>query len=142
MVERLDLMFRIQFLLIPSNPLLSLAHGCLSASLLIQEFVRLFKLQDVRMPQHRREMHIASGLIIHVSPRAGALLHAAEAAHNSEPQHMLQHAPQEAIVQAPPAMAPPQPAAPLDLQTCLQQILHGQMVSVLTCRPSQQHLAV
>ena len=79
---------------------------------------------------------------MHVPSIAGALLHAAEAAHNSEPQHMLQHAPQDAIVQAPPAMAPLQPAAPLDLQTCLQQILHGQMVSMLTCRPSQQHLAV
>ena len=70
---------------------------------------------------------------MYVSFLAGALLHAAEAAHNSEPQHMLQHAPQDAIVQAAPALAPPQPAAPLDPQICLQQILHGQAVSALTC---------
>ena len=85
-------------------------------------------------------MHIASSPVMHVSFCAGALLHAAEAAHNSEPQHMLQHAPQDAIVQAAPALAPPQPAAPLNPQICLQQILHGQAVSMLTCRLHSSNL--
>ena len=61
---------------------------------------------------------------------AGALLHAAEAAHNSEPQqYVLQHALQEGHVQqGPPALGPPSPAAPLDVMGCLQQLLQGQQV--------------
>lgn len=60
---------------------------------------------------------------------AGALLHAAEAAHNSEPpQHVLQHALQEQ--QGPPALGPPPPAAPLDVMGCLQQLLQGQQVAL------------
>lgn len=66
---------------------------------------------------------------------AGALLHAAEAAHNSEPQqHVLQHALQEAHAQAPPALAGPAPAAPLDVTGCLQQLLQGQQVAPLPRR--------
>ncbi len=58
---------------------------------------------------------------------AGALLHAAEAAHNSEPpQHVLQHA-----QQGPPALGPPPAAAPLDVMGCLQQLLQGQQVMPL-----------
>ena len=64
---------------------------------------------------------------------AGALLHAAEAAHNSEPpQHVLQHALQEGHApQGPPALGPPPAAAPLDVMGCLQQLLQGQQVEPL-----------
>ena len=67
---------------------------------------------------------------------AGALLHAAEAAHNSvEPQqHVLQHALQEGHAQGPPALAGPAPAAPLDVTGCLQQLLQGQQVVPLLCQ--------
>ena len=59
---------------------------------------------------------------------AGALLHAAEAAHNNEPQHVLQHAAQDGAVQAAPALGPPPPQAPMDMMGALQQLLHGQQV--------------
>lgn len=68
---------------------------------------------------------------------AGALLHAAEAAHNNEPQHVLQHAAQDGAVQAAPALGPPPPQAPLDMMGALQQLLHGQQV-----RHTPQHLHV
>ena len=65
--------------------------------------------------------------------RAGALLHAAEAAHNSEPQQhaVLQQALHDGSAQAAPALGPPPPAAPLDVTGCLQQLLQGQQVGAL-----------
>ena len=63
---------------------------------------------------------------------AGALLHAAEAAHNSEPQqHAIQQALQEAAAQVPPSLGPHPPNAPLDVAGCLQQLLQGQQVQPL-----------
>ncbi len=58
---------------------------------------------------------------------AGALLHAAEAAHNNEPQLAIQQAPQDGAAQAPPALGPP-PNGPMDTTGYLQQLLQGQQV--------------